>query len=73
MPTYTLDRKRFIEYYATTIFKLIQASIITEDLIKGSEYILTAEDVLEKVGMISGHFWGLTTDIHHSKITLIYS
>ena len=45
---YLLDRKKFIEYVATDNPDLLTPlSDIKHDLIKGSEYILTAQDVLD--------------------------
>jgi hypothetical protein len=70
--THTLDRKTFIEYYTPIVYSAIKLEIVKENIILGAEFILTAEDILQQVGYISGHFWDQEKSVHFSDIKLTY-
>jgi hypothetical protein len=53
VPPYKLDRKRFIMFYEHRVKKIIAKSAI-KDLILGSEYVITAQDVLDSMETIDG-------------------
>ena len=71
MSTYSLDRERFIKYYLVVVFEMLRIEVVADDLIKGGEFILDAEQVLHKIGDISAHFWGKQGTIPAKQIKLI--
>jgi hypothetical protein len=52
---YNLNRKSFILWICTSCFFEREGSRIKEDLIKGSEFIVTAQDLLDSVDNIPVH------------------
>lgn len=58
-PKYKLERGKFISYYPSIVFQLTTQSLIIEDLIKGGEFIITAEDVLANLTEVDGRLVGL--------------
>ena len=70
---YQLSRKKFVEYYPTVLFGMVSKEKIEDDLIKGSEFVITAEELLEKVEWIDGKLLSDPKEgvVHHSKIELI--
>ena len=72
---YQLDRKKFIEYYPVEIWGMLEISQVTDDLIKGSEFVLTAEDILKRVEYIDGKLFTppISFPLHHSVIELTYN
>jgi hypothetical protein len=73
MTKFKLDRKKFIEYYPIELAKLIERDIVTDDIIKGNEFVVTAEDLLQAVGYIEGRLMGHTAPVHFSDIELFYT
>jgi hypothetical protein len=49
MAKHKLNRKKFIEWASLRNFIGENRKQITEDLIKGGEYILTAQDILDNI------------------------
>lgn len=74
MAKHKLNRKALINYYTLDIYGMLDLRQVSEDLIKGSEFILTAEDVLQKVGYIEGMLCTppIEGKVHFSDIKLIY-
>ena len=72
---YKLDRKKFIEYYPVEIWGMLEISQVTDDLIKGSEFVLTAEDILEKVEWVEGKLLSTPVQgvIYYTNIELTYN
>lgn len=71
---YRLDRKRFIMYYTNTehLSKLISRKRIVEDLIKGSEFIITAQDLLDNLYTIPGSLVGVEGRVLAKDCELYY-
>lgn len=74
--SYTVDRLRLIVWASAVIQKMVQENI-QEDLIKGNEYVITAEDVLKRCDVIPKHLIEEdvpfeNTHVHHSLIKLVY-
>jgi len=60
---YKLNRKTFIEWVASDNPDLLTSlSAIKDDLIKGGEYILTAQDVLDTYNEIPSHLFSPPTE-----------
>lgn len=72
---YQLDRKRFILYYQDTYWltTMIKKKTIIQDLIKGSEYIITAQDILNKMETIPGCLVGVDGRVLVSDCELVYT
>lgn len=72
---YQLDRKRFILYYQDT-FKFtskIKKKTIVQELIKGSEFIITAQDILDSMETIPGCLVGVDGRVATTDCELIYT
>jgi hypothetical protein len=76
---YTMERATLVNHYSVEMFRMTNLDVIRTDIIKGNEFILTAQDVLENVGHVDGR---LVRDeegkvgvgqIHHSHIKLVYN
>lgn len=52
---YRLNKEKFINWICTSCFFEQQSAVIKEDLIKGSEYIITAQDLLDFRHNIPSH------------------
>ena len=72
---YQLDRKRFILYYENTLSltSMIKKKKIVNDLIKGSEFIITAQDLLDSMETIPGCLVGVSGRIATSDCELVYT
>jgi hypothetical protein len=70
---YPIDRKEFLSYYRSRIDAMTEQSVVMDDLVKGSEFILTAEDVLHSVERISPHFVGGRINVKGTDCYLYYS
>jgi hypothetical protein len=76
---YLMERATLVNHYSVEVFRMTNLDVIRTDIIKGSEFILTAQDVLENVGHIDGRLvrdeQGKTgvDKIHHSQIELVYN
>ena len=69
---YQLDRTKFIHWYSNKVWLMTFQPIILEDLIKGGEFILTAEDVLNSIEYIKGSLVGQSVDVRSSDCELVY-
>ena len=69
---YQLDREKFIRFYEQKIITRARRQVIT-DLILGSEYVLTAEDILNSMSYVDGCLVGTIGQIKASDCTLIYN
>lgn len=70
---YKLDRKKFIEYYPIGIHGMIDYDQVKNDLIKGSEFILSAQDILDSMDFIAGKLVGEPLNVKASDCELIYT
>lgn len=52
---YNLSREKFITWICTSCFFEKEGARIKEDLIKGSEFIVTAQDLLDNTQNIPSH------------------
>jgi hypothetical protein len=52
---YKLSRTKFINWICTSCFFEREGSRIKDDLIKGSEFIVTAQDLLDSVDNVPAH------------------
>lgn len=71
--TYQLDRKKFIEYYPLQIHAMMDYDQVRSDLVKNSEFILTAQDVLDNMLFIEGKLVGVQEEVLASDCELIYN
>ena len=71
---YQLDRKRFILYYQDThkITAKINKKTIIRNLILGSEFVITAEDILNSMETIPGCLVGVIGSVSARDCELIY-
>jgi len=56
MPRYKLSRQNLMRAAEGQFYKFISPFTVSEDIVKGSEFILTAEDVLERMEEIPKYF-----------------
>lgn len=70
---YKLDRKKFIEWYVQDVHGMIEISQVVDDLVKGSEFCVTAEDVLNRRITIAGKLVGVHGEVLASDCELIYN
>jgi hypothetical protein len=47
-----VDRKKFVEFFVATTARMTKMFTIREDLIKGGEFIITADDILKNLDTI---------------------
>ena len=53
---YKVNRKKLIEHYPHIIFSLTQVNDnMKEDLIKGGEFILSAQNILDNINIVKGY------------------
>ena len=73
---YKVDRKKFMEYYILNIARMVQLDVVTDDLIKGSEFVLTEMDILNSVGLVDSkvlhNYTGKALLVPASKCEFIY-
>lgn len=69
---YQLDREKFIRFYEQKIITRARRQVIT-DLILGSEYVLTAEDVLNSMSYVDGCLVNELGLIKASDCKLVYN
>jgi hypothetical protein len=76
---YKIERRKLIEYYILTVSAMCHLNVVMQDLIKGSEFILTDQDILENVGNIDGRLLidkdgkSPLGDISYEQIEIVYS
>jgi len=69
---YQLDRKKFIEYYPLQVHALMDYNQVRNDLVKGGEFILTAQDVLDNMVYVEGKLVGQDKPIFACDCELTY-
>ena len=70
---YKLDRKKFIEYYPLQVLAKIDYDQVRNDLIKGSEFILTAQDILDDMVYVEGSLVGQENPVFACDCELTYN
>lgn len=75
--SYTVNRQSLIKWFPGTIVQIVKMNLLN-DLIKGGEYIITAEDILEFVVKIPALLINEplpegATEVHHSIINIVYN
>jgi hypothetical protein len=72
---FQLDRTRFIRYYEDTIAfnKFIKKKVVVEDLVKGGEFVFTAQDFLDSLNTIPGCLVGVDGRVPAEECTLVYN
>jgi len=70
---YQLDRKQFIEWYPAEVWKMLDPMGVRQDLIKGGEFILSAQDVLDSMQFVSGKLVGAPGDVLAKNCELVYN
>lgn len=70
---FQLDRAKFLNYYPTVVYEMSRQPKVLDAMVKGNEFILTAEDVLQTVGYVSGKLLGVNAPVHFSNIILTYT
>jgi len=73
---FTVDRQRLV-IHSTDIIAAIVTSNAIKDIILGGEFIITAEDILEKRGRLPAALLNEElpkgyTSAHHSIINIVY-
>jgi hypothetical protein len=66
---YRLNRTKFIEWICTSCFFEQRGQEIKDDLIKGSEYIVTAQDLLDNCDNVPAHLIDEDVDTRHVRNT----
>lgn len=73
---YTVDRGKLIMWYSNEAFQHSRLNML-KDLIMGGEYIITAEDILEKINVVNSKILNEVlpeeiTEVHHSLVKIVY-
>ena len=73
---YPLDREKFIHYFPIQVAMMIMLHDVYKALIEGSEFILTAQDVLDKMDTVPTHlliaYQGIPGVVRASDCELVY-
>jgi hypothetical protein len=72
MAKYLLTREKFLNYYPQAVWELHKHHNVIEDLIKGSEFILTAQDILDSMTTIEGKLVGVNSKVPVGEIELVF-
>lgn len=72
---FKIERADLVNNYSTELFRMINFDVVRRDIIKGSEFIVTAQDILDKLEYVSGHLVGLPhiNKVPASKVEIIYN
>jgi len=70
--TYNIDRTDLIKHNLEIVIRKLDLDQVVKDLIKGGEFILTAQDILDSLDIVPGAMIGVRHDVKPGECKIIY-
>jgi len=70
--TYNIDRTDLIKHNLEIVIRKLDLDQVVQDLIKGGEFILTAQDILDSLDIVPGAMIGEHHDVKPGECKIIY-
>ena len=69
---YKISREDLIKHNLEIIIRKVDLDQVVKDLIKGSEFILTAQDILDSLDVVPGYMVGTSHNVKPKDCQIIY-
>ena len=70
--TYNIDRTDLIKHNLEIVIRKLDLDQVVKDLIKGGEFILTAQDILDSLDIVPGAMIGEVYNVKPGECKIIY-